>query len=76
MHFAAVVEQAARGFQAEQAAADDRGLRLLFALAMMPWQSSMVRKPKTPCFRLPSGVRTPSIGGMKARLPVAISSLS
>jgi hypothetical protein len=36
----------------------------------------MVRKPNTPGLILPSGVFTPAIGGMKARLPVAIKSLS
>ena len=43
---------------------------------MMPLQSSMVRKPNTPGCSLPSAPRAPFIGGMKARLPVAISSLS
>jgi hypothetical protein len=36
----------------------------------------MVRKPNTPGLILPSGRFTPVIGGMKARLPVAINSLS
>ena len=43
---------------------------------MMPVQSSMPRNANTPGRRLPSSRHAPSIGGMKARLPVAISSTS
>jgi hypothetical protein len=42
----------------------------------MPAQSSVVRKPKMPGLSLPGSVNTPGMGGMKARLPVAISSVS
>ena len=50
--------------------------RLCFALRTIAWQSSMVRKPNSPGLILPSGRFTPAIGGMKARLPVAMRSLS
>ena len=77
MHFAAVVEQAARRLQPQQAAADHRRApAALGACATMPLQSSSVRKPNTPAFSFRPARVTPSIGGMKARLPVAISSLS
>ena len=50
---------------------------LRWAVSMMLLQSSMVRKPNTPGRRAaPPGASAPFIGGMKARLPVAISSLS
>ena len=63
---AAVVEQTARRFQTQQAAADDRRLCALLGVpAMMPSQSSSVRKTKTPSRSLPSGAVMPSIGGMK-----------
>ncbi len=39
-------------------------------------QSSRLRNTKTPGFKLPSGIDVPCIGGMKARLPVAMISLS
>ena len=42
----------------------------------MESQSSMVRNPKMPSFMTPSALFRPFIGGMKARLPVAISSTS
>ena len=39
-------------------------------------QSSILRNPNTPCFRRSPVSRTPWIGGINARLPVAIKSLS
>jgi hypothetical protein len=76
MHLAAVVQEPAGGFQAEQAAADHGGASALPGLGNDGGKSSMVRKPNTPGLTVPSGPLTPAIGGMKARLPVAISSLS
>ena len=74
---AAVVEEPARRLEAEQAAADHGGAAALLRLARRcALQSSMVRKPNTPGLSLPSGPLMPAIGGMKARLPVAIRSLS
>ena len=49
---------------------------LCLAIAMMPVQSSMPRKANTPGRRVPLSSHAPSIGGMKARLPVAISRVS
>ena len=43
---------------------------------MMPLQSSIERNPNTPLRSSPLASRMFSIGGMKARLPVAISSTS
>jgi hypothetical protein len=43
---------------------------------MIAVQSSIVRKPKMPGRSLPPSSADPFIGGMKERLPVAISSLS
>ena len=46
------------------------------AWATMALQSSMPRKANTPGRNSPLSSRAPSMGGMKARLPVAISSTS
>jgi len=73
---AAVVDQAARGLEANSPPPITAARPHCLACATMRSQSSMVRKPNTPGRRRPSGPLTPAMGGMKARLPVAIRSLS